>query len=82
MSWDQIVGLVLALLVMAVGLAGSLLPGIAAHATNNLLALVQVSLLPDSWWRHHAYAVAPASALLAIVTTLWLHRHMTTADQS
>ncbi len=28
MSWDQIVGLVLALLVMAVGLAGSALPGI------------------------------------------------------
>lgn len=28
MSWDQITGLVLALLVMAVGLAGSVLPGI------------------------------------------------------
>ena len=55
---------------------GSVLPGIAAHATNNLLALVQVSLLPEAWWSQHAAIVAPVAVILAIGSTWWLHRAM------
>lgn len=55
---------------------GSILPGIAAHAVNNLLALVQVGLLPEAWWTRHAAVIAPASVVLAIAALWWLHRAM------
>ncbi len=54
--------------------SGSILPGIAAHATNNLLALGQVNGTGDAWWWAHVWTIAPTAAALAIVAIAWLHR--------
>ncbi|MBU6429654.1 MAG: CPBP family intramembrane metalloprotease, partial [Cyanobacteria bacterium REEB65] len=56
--------------------SGSLLPGMAAHAANNALALLQVNGLPESWWWTHVALMAPISAAVAIAGTLWLHREL------
>ena len=56
--------------------SGSILPGVAAHATNNLLALAQVNGIGEDWWWAHVRAIAPASAVLAIVAIAWLHREL------
>ncbi|MBI6545826.1 MAG: CPBP family intramembrane metalloprotease [Cyanobacteria bacterium NC_groundwater_1444_Ag_S-0.65um_54_12] len=52
----------------------SLWPGIAAHATNNSLALVQINVLPESWWWQHGPWLLPLAATVAIIGTWYFWR--------
>ena len=56
--------------------SGSILPGIAAHATNNLLALGQVNGFGEDWWWAHVWAIAPAAAVVAIAAIVGLQRSL------
>lgn len=53
---------------------GSLWLPILGHATNNLLALIQVNLLGESFWLAHAFTFAPLGVLLAVGGGLGLRR--------
>jgi len=53
---------------------GSLRLPILAHATNNLLALVQVNILGEAFWTANMLLILPGGLLLASVGAFHLHR--------